>query len=413
MLAMRLHTGKGVQLEQQKGQAFLRPVMRMNTPETVIVPLLNFGSGAMLPIPRVGEYVPKNSMLAKSKNGINWVVSPVSGKLKCIERMEHPMTGSVMCATLIVKDSVPELEMHGHDPTAMTAQGVIQAARMASILDETDGLPLYYKLQSAARNGAQMSIADGIDDTPYISSGMKTVQEYGEDTNDGLGMTLKVLNGGKAALAVCETDGVDMDAVVSGFGFTDVIRMKGGYPVWPRFVEQHCGGREYLRCGVQALRALSLAVRKGIPQIETMITVCGDCVSAPANIIVPTGVTVEQILKEVGLRCDPRYVILGDTMRGVTCDRLDVPVFPGVRGICAMTGLPAPEKKTGCISCGRCVSACPQKLFPSEAVRLYERGSKQQAKKYGCEKCDGCGACSAVCPARIEVADIMLELSGR
>ena len=410
---MKLHTGKGVKLAQQKQQAFMRPVMRMNLPEIVTVPLLNFGTGAMLPIPRVGEYVPKNSMLARSKNSVNWVVSPVSGKLKCIERIEHPMIGSVMCASIIAKEGVHELETHGHNPSEMTAQGLIQAARMAGILDETDGLPLYYKLQLAARDRAMISVADGIDDTPYISSALKTVQEYGEEANDGLGMTLKVLNGGKAALAIYEPEGIDLDPIVGGFGFTDVVRMKGGYPVWPRFVEQYCGDREYLRVGVQALRALSLAVREGRPQTETMITVCGDCVSSPANIMVTTGVTVEQILREVGLRCDPKYVILGDTMRGVTCDRLDVPVFPGIRGICAMSELPAPEKRTGCVSCGRCVGVCPRKLFPSEAVRLYERGSRQQAAKFGCEKCDGCGACSAVCPAHIDVADIMLELAGK
>ena len=412
-MAMKLYTGKGVKLDQQKKQAFMRPVMRIKTPETLMVPLLNFGTGAMLPIPRVGETVAKNSMLARSKNSTNWVVSPVSGKLKCIERVEHPLVGSVMCATIIVRDSVPPLQTHGHDPAAMTAQGVIQAARLACILDESDGLPLYYKLQTAARKGVLMSVADGIDDMPYISSSLKTVQEYGEEANDGLGLTLKVLDGGKAALALYDSNDIDMSTIAHNFGFTDVVHMSGGYPVWPRFAEKYCGGGEYLRVGVQALCALSRAVRKGEPQTESMITVCGDCVASPANVMVTTGVTIEQILQAAGLKNDPKYVIIGDTMRGVTCDRLDVPVFPGIKGICAMSELPAPEKRTGCISCGRCVSVCPQKLFPSEAVRMYERGAKQAAAKFGCEKCEGCGACSAVCPSHIEVADIMLELSGR
>ena len=130
-MAIRLYRGKGVDLGQQKRQAFMRPVLRMKTPEVLTVPLLNFGTGAMLPIPRVGETVAKNSMLARSKNSVNWVVSPVSGKLKCIERMEHPLLGSVMCASIILKESVAELETRGHNPSEMTAQGIIQAARMA------------------------------------------------------------------------------------------------------------------------------------------------------------------------------------------------------------------------------------------------------------------------------------------
>jgi len=411
---MKLYIGNGVMLEQQKQQAFQRPVMRVKTPEILMVPLLNFGLGAMIPIPRVGETIAKNSMLARSKNSVNWVVSPVSGKLKRIERVEHPLVGSVMCAFIEVKDGVTALETRGHDPSAMTAQGIVQAARMACILDEIDGLPLYYKLQTAARGRVMMSIADALDDVPYISSAIKTVQEYGEEANDGLGLTLKVLDGGKAALAIYDPGDINMmEKVSSTFGFTDVVRMTGGYPVWPRFVEQYCGKGSYLRSGVQALRALSQAVRYGTPQTESIITVCGDCVSMPANVVATTGTTVEQILREAGLRCEPKYVILGDTMRGVTCDRLDVPIFPGIRGICAMSQLPAPQNKTGCISCGRCVGVCPQKLFPSEAIRCYERGAKQQAATYSSDKCDGCGACSAVCPSKIEVADIMLELSGR
>ncbi len=412
-MAIQLYTGKGVRLEQQKRQAFQRPIMRAKTPEMLMVPLLNFGMGAMLPIPRVGETVAKNSMLARSKNSMNWVVSPVSGKLRRIERMEHPLVGSIMCAHIEVKDSIPALETRGHDPSAMTGQGIIQASRMACILDEVDGLPLYYKLQTAARKRVLMSVADALDDMPYISSGIKTVQEYGDEANDGLGLTLKVLDGGKAALAIYDPGDIEMERVSSTFGFTDVVRMTGGYPVWDRFVEQYCGKGGYLRVGVQALRALSQAVRRGVPQTESIITVCGDCVSTPANVVVTTGTTVEQILREAGLRCDPKYVILGDTMRGVTCDRLDIPVFPGIKGICAMTELPAAPVRTGCISCGRCVGVCPQKLFPSEAIRCYERGAKQQAAAYSGEKCDGCGACSAVCPSGIDVADIMLELSGR
>jgi len=410
---MKLYIGSGVGLEQQKRQAFQRPIMRVKTPEILVVPLLNFGLGAMLPIPRVGETIAKNSMLARSKNSMNWVVSPVSGKLRRIERMEHPLVGSIMCAYIEVKDSVPALETRGHDPAAMTGQGIIQATRMACILDEVDGLPLYYKLQVAARDGVLMSVADALDDAPYISSGLKTVQEYGVEANDGLGLTLKVLDGGKAALALYDPGDIDFDNVASTFGFTDVIRMTGGYPVWNRFVEQYCGKGGYLRVGVQALRALSQAVRYGIAQTETIVTVCGDCVMTPANVVVTTGTTVETVLREAGLRCDPKYVILGDTMKGVTCDRLDVPIFPGIRGICAMSRLPAPPVRSSCISCGRCVGACPQKLFPSEAIRCYERGAKQQAAMYSGEKCDGCGACSAVCPSHIEVADIMLELSGR
>ncbi|MBQ9993209.1 MAG: 4Fe-4S dicluster domain-containing protein [Clostridia bacterium] len=407
---MKLNLRKGVNLDQHKELSFVRPLLRLSPPETVAVPILSLGQGGMLPIPRVGETVAKNSMLARSKDGMNWVVSPVSGKLTCIERIDHPLLGSVRCAYINVRDGIPALETKGHNPSTMTVAGVIQTARMACIIDEVDGVPLYYKLAEAAKAGIQLVIADCIDDTPYISSSLKTISEFGDEACDGVGLALKVLEGGKAILAIYDPGDVNIDVVASNFGFTDTARVTGGYPAWPRFEAEYCRDIPFVRIGVQALRALSQAVRRGTPQTETIITVSGDCVANPANIITQTGVTVEYILSQVGLKAKPRYVIMGDTMQGITCDRLDVPVLPGVRGICAMSSLPSPEISQGCISCGRCVGICPEHLFPSEAVRLYERGSLSQAARFGSDKCTGCGACSAVCPSGIEIRDIMLDL---
>lgn len=410
-MPLKLNPADGVRFAQYKEQSFSRPLFRLRSPETVSVPLFAFGAGTMLPIPRVGENVAKNSMLARTRNSQAWVVCPVSGKLLRIERREHPMMGSVLCAVIAVRDSLPALDSKGHNPSSMTPMGIVQAARIACIIDEVDGLPLYYKLMKGMKEDAQLIIADALDDTPYISSALKTVSEFGDEALDGVGMALKALDGGRALLAVYDSGDIDMNTVVKNFGFTDVCMVDGGYPAWSRFEEERCRGRKVLRIGVQALRALSLAVRDGLPQTETMITVCGDCVESAANIVVPTGVTVEYILREVGMKRMPKYVILGDTMRGVTCDDLDIPVMPGIRGICVMSSLDLPDRARSCISCGRCVEVCPRQLFVSEAVRLYERGAKKQAARLDVSRCDGCGACSAVCPSGIEIASMMDELA--
>lgn len=409
-MPLKLNPADGVRFAQFKEQSFSRPLFRLRSPETVTVPLFAFGAGTMLPIPRVGENVAKNSMLARTRNSQSWVVCPVSGKLLRIERRDHPMMGSVLCAVIAVRDSLPALESKGHNPSGMTPMGIVQTARLACIIDEVDGLPLYYKLMKGMKEDAQLIIADALDDTPYISSALKTVSEFGDEALDGVGMALKALDGGRALLAVYDSGDINLNAVVANFGFTDVCMVGGGYPAWSRFEEERCRGRKVLRIGVQALRALSLAVRDGLPQTETMITVCGDCVESAANIVVPTGVTVEYILREVGLKRMPKYIILGDTMRGVTCDNLDIPVMPGIRGICAMSSLDLPDRAVSCISCGRCVEVCPRQVFVSEAVRLYERGAKKQAIRLGLSRCDGCGACSAVCPSGIEISAMMDEL---
>lgn len=409
-MALHVNLGKGVMLGQIKEPAFSKPIMRLRPPETVVVPIFDFGAGSMLPVPRVGESIAKNAILAKSKNGAAWVISPVSGRLSRIERVAHPVIGNVLCAFINIRDNIPALEVKGHNPSSMTSAGVIQAARNACIFDESDGLPLFYKLQKAKRDKIMLTVADGIDDSPCVSSSLKIISEYGVDCADGLGFILKALDGGKAVLAAYDPGDLDMDSVLNTFGFVEVIRIAGGYPAWPRFVEEHC--REpYLRVGVQALRALSLAVRTGQPQTETVITVSGDCIQNPCNVVVPTGTTIRYILEEVGLKKPLKYVILGDTMRGILCDNLDVPVFPGIRAITAVSELDhLPERL--CINCGRCVSVCPHNLFPSLAVSMYENGENFDPSLYGGDRCDACGACAAVCPAGINVTEIVLGEKG-
>lgn len=409
-MAINLDLRGGIKLEQYKQDSFIRPLLRMHPPETITVPLIGFDSETMFPVPRVGETVAKNSLLARSRSGRSLVISPLSGKLLRVEKEDHPLLGNVQCAKLAVREGITPLRTFGHDPNAMSPEGVIQSARMACIYDETDGLPLYYKLEKAREENALLVIADGIDDAPYISSALKTVAEFGEAVNDGLGMAMKVLGGGIPLLVVYDPGKLDMQSVTGGFGFTDIMTVEGGYPAWYRFERDKCAGRKYFRAGVQALRDLSMAVRQGTPQVESIITVCGDCVINPVNIIVPAGVSVDHVLNQVGLKKSPKYVIAGDTMRGVTCEELDFPIIPGIRGICAMSELPSVRKKTGCVSCGRCTEVCPRRLFPSEAVRLYEAGRFQEAAVFGADNCAGCGACSAVCPAGIEISDIMYSL---
>lgn len=412
-MPIQLSFNDGVRLKQYKAQSFSRPLFRLRVPDTVSVPLFSLGTGRMFPVPRVGESVAKYSMLARTRDGQGWVVSPVSGKLLCIERTEHPMLGSVLCAVIAVRDTIPPLETKGHNSAAMSPMGVIQAARQACIIDETDGLPLYYKLMKGAKEGVQLIVADALDDAPYLSSALKTVSEFGDEACDGVGMALKALDGGKALLAVYDPGDIELEPVLGNFGFIDVQLIGGGYPAWSRFEEERCRGRKVLRLGIQALRALSLAVRDGIPQTEAIITVCGDCPEQAANIVVPTGVTAEYILSEVGLKRVPEYVILGDTMRGAVCDRLDFPVFPGLRGLCAMSALDLPKKSASCVSCGRCVEICPRGVFVSETVRLLERGARKQAMGFGSERCDGCGACSAICPSGIEIAELLADLNDK
>lgn len=398
----------GVVLEQMKPPAIHNKIMQMPVPDTIAVPLYSFDRTSMLPIVRTGESLPKYAMLARSKAGSSWLFAPASGRLQKIERISHPLMGSVRCAYLRTDSGIPAVELKGHNPASMSRQGILQAIRQASIIDEVDGLPLHHKLQRALERNILLLVADCIDDAPYVSSALKTISEYGDRCADGVGLVLKLLGGGKAKLAVFDPGGLDMDAILDKFGFIDTVRLSGGYPAWFTFEKEYCG-EKYIRIGVQALRAISRAVRNGLPQVDFITTVAGSAVSTPVNVQFTCGTSVRDILNAAGLRTQPKRIILGDTMTGASTDNLDLPLFPGIRSVIAMADEDE-RSKHSCIGCGRCVSVCPRRLFPAEVYRLYEQGRSDLAQQYGVKRCTGCGACSAACPSAIELTETMLSV---
>lgn len=395
-------------LKQNKDPALTNKLLNVPVPSELVVPLFNFDSGAMLPIPRAGETVARYSMLAHSKNGTSWTVTPCSGRLSHIERFNHPLMGKVMCAHILTGVSAHEIDLIPHNPSTMTPDGILRCIAQACIIDEVDGTPVHRKLQRAMKNKTMLIVADCIDDAPYVSSSLRVIMEYGDMCADGVSVIMKMLGGAKAKLAVYNPGGIDMECLLDRVGFIDTVEIKGGYPAWFAF-ERECCNEPYVRIGVQALRAISLAVRKGMPQTEFVITVAGDCIAAPVNAVVTTGTTIADVFNSVGLSAEPETIIMGDPMTGVTVSDINTPLFPGVRSVIAMKKQPE-KPANACIGCGRCSEVCPRRLFPSEAVRMAEQKKLLLAAEYGARSCVGCGACSAVCPSGIEISELMRKL---
>ena len=147
-------------------------------------------------------------------------------------------------------------------------------------------------------------------------------------------------------------------------------------------------------------KAIHDAVYEGMPLIRRIVTVSGDIVMEPKNLMVPFGTSFNDLLEAVGHRENPYKVLSGGPMMGASQYDLSVPVIKGVN---AVTILGRKNRFTiehsKCIRCGKCIDACPMHLMPVLMYKSMLSGSIEEMQSVHMMDCIECGCCAYTCPA--------------
>jgi len=148
---------------------------------------------------------------------------------------------------------------------------------------------------------------------------------------------------------------------------------------------------------------------RGQPLIDRPLTVSGGGVASPANLLVPLGTPVREVLRMCGgLREDTVEVVMGGPMMGTPIPSLDAPVLKGTSGILAFTAQEAARPpEYPCIRCGRCLEACPYFLNPSKLARLARVRLFEEMKGARVAECVECGSCTYACPSGIPIVQLI------
>lgn len=144
-----------------------------------------------------------------------------------------------------------------------------------------------------------------------------------------------------------------------------------------------------------------LAITKGLPVTERVISVSGDAIANPRNLQVPLGISVKELVNACGgFSEDPVKILSGGPMMGVSMRSLDVPVVKGTSGILALGKNSAHiSEESNCLRCGRCVEACPMRLEPVVLDKAVRRRDYAEFEAHGGMNCIECGSCAYICPA--------------
>jgi electron transport complex protein RnfC len=175
---------------------------------------------------------------------------------------------------------------------------------------------------------------------------------------------------------------------------------KGGLPMEVGVVVQNVG----------TAIAIYEAVRFGKPLIERVVSVTGEAVNEPKNLLTRVGTLVSDVIEQCGgLKGDCAKVISGGPMMGFALYTLETPVTKGTSGILALPAekLAHADRFQPCIRCGRCIDVCPMHLMPQMLSIFSEAGFYEEAKEYNLWDCFECGTCSFVCPANRPIVQLV------
>ena len=155
--------------------------------------------------------------------------------------------------------------------------------------------------------------------------------------------------------------------------------------------------------------ALARAVLRGKPLTHRIVTVSGDGVTTPKNVLVPIGAAYREVLEFAGgLREDAARVIAGGPMMGFTLGDFAVPVTKGTSGITVLTHQNLRSgKETACVRCGHCVDVCPMALVPTRIALAARRGYWDLVRRFHAGACMECGCCAFECPAQIPLVQLI------
>lgn len=381
------------------------------------------------PVVKAGDTVKKGQPLSEPMGFVSVPVhAPTSGKVKEIAKMVHPVTGLLAPCIVIEADGKDEW-LEGlplsRDPFTMSSDDLLEAIRSAGIVGMGGAtFPTHVKLSPPKEKTIDTFIVNGVECEPYLSSDHRLMLEDPDRVLMGTRVAMKILGLDKAFLAI-EANKPDAVKIMEQKAPPEIkvvsLNVKypqgaekqlikalinrevpsGGLPMDVGTVVQNAG----------TCAAIWDACSRGVPLIERITSVTGRGVAQPKNIRVRVGTMLREVIDYCGGLTDAAKIIFGGPMMGIAQFTQDIPIMKGTSGVLVLT-----EKDTDisefsdCISCGRCVEACPMGLIPSTLSKLGEKGMWQRSKHEGLMDCIECGCCTFVCPARRPIVHFIKHL---
>ena len=413
----------GIHPEEYKELSDHCRVERMPFVDEYSLPLSQHLGAPNEPVVRKGNKVKRGQQIASARGFVSVALhSPVDGLVTGIGLTEHP-NGQMVQSIHIKADPYSTQQLSASLPKPyeeMSKMEFIASVQEAGIVGLGGAaFPAHVKFSIPEGKTCRYLMMNGCECEPFLTSDHRTMVEYPDDVIDGIRILQHFIGSEKIFIGI-EANKPDAIAILhtkaenSGLPI-EVVPLRVKYPqgaekmmITAILEKEVPTGKlpievDALVTNISTIAAISQWFRKGQPLIERIVTVTGTAVKRPANVMVPFGTPMRNVVDLCGgITANAVRILLGGPMMGMVQKSLDIPVVKGTSGILILTSDEVRDlSQYDCIRCGRCLEACPMYLNPSILGLLAKKGLWDEMAENHVMDCFECGCCSYVCPSGI------------
>ena len=396
----------------------------MPVPDVVKISMSQHIGAPCKPLVQKGDYVKVGQLLGDTDAFVSAPIhSSVSGTVKAIEEVRSANGGN---DTLVVieTDGKQEIFEGIEVPTANDLPEFVKAIRASGLVGLGGAsFPTHIKFNPRNIDDVHTLIVNAAECEPFITSDHRLMLEDAEDLIAGCQLVMKFLGLTEGFIGI-EDNKMDaiqhLDQLLAAKGITNIktFKLQARYPKGAERVLVYEVTGKTMNAGVlpadlgiilsnvTTIAFVGQYFRNGMPLINKRMTIDGDAVARPTNVIAPIGTQIHDVIEFCGgYKQEPRKILMGGPMMGRAIFSDELPIVKNNNAILAFSKAQALVKEeTACINCGRCHQACPFKLIPTALAAAYERRDAQALSDLKVMQCMECGSCSYICPARRPLA---------
>lgn len=367
-----------------------------------------------------GDRVERGQLIGEAQSFVSASIhSPVRGTVVDIRKNLLATGVAADCVVIKSDEEQPDLFSTPYDWRNESKEEILKAIRDYGLVGMGGAtFPTSVKFSIPEGKKVEYLVINAVECEPYLTCDYRLMKERTSDIIEGIMIASKVLSPEKIIIGV-EANKEDAALLLEskakemGFNLT-VALLKMKYPQGDeKQLLYALTGRAIpsgklpldigcIVCNTSSIIALYEAIKFHKPLIERVMTVTGEAIGEPKNLLVPIGTTFKTLFEYCsGDESKCNEIISGGPMMGFGVPNLTIPTVKGTNGLLCI--LSKEEKTFNCVNCGKCVQHCPMGLRPNRMYRLITNKQYKDAMDIGLMDCKECGCCAYSCSSHLNL----------